>query len=122
LQEELDSGVLEMRATVGEFVQIAAFLVGAPDSEFPANLTAQLLAGNHGETFGFGLNGAIQDMEFDWENCELVNSTLPVFKALASSTYATYTNLSQTQSGFIQGESRYIGASQGMNFGELSAK
>jgi hypothetical protein len=37
LQEELDSGVLEMRATVGEFVQIAAFLVGAPDSEFPAN-------------------------------------------------------------------------------------
>jgi hypothetical protein len=62
LQEELDSGVLEMRATVVEFVQIAAFLVGAPDSEFPANLTAQLLAGNHVEAFGFGLNGAIQGM------------------------------------------------------------
>lgn len=120
LQEELDQDEIEMRATMGEFIQIAGIIMASnqTDSDY-GNLTAHLLTANQIDAFAFGVNGTIIGQTFNWATLELENSTRPVFAKLANSSLASG-SLTDVQYGIIKGDARYLVAGQTMSFGNQS--
>ncbi|MGB1697976.1 MAG: sensor histidine kinase, partial [Thermoplasmatota archaeon] len=121
LEAQLEADLLQMRATVTEFTQIAQILIAAPNATDTSQLTIDLVNANQVSAFAFVVDGFVLGQEVNLTTGELFNSTLPIFSLLANSSLSDFDPFGTPKAHFMKGDAAYIVGAKSLGIGNQTA-